>query len=44
MGKLWEEIERLQQIYDENTGKKEKQDATPALGQKELYFLKHHLI
>lgn len=44
MGKLWEEIEHLQLIYDENVGKKEKQDSTPALGQKELYFLKHHLI
>lgn len=44
MGKLWEEIQHLQDVYDENVGKKEKQDSTPALGQKELYFLKHHLI
>ena len=44
MGRLWEEIEHLQTIYDENSGKKEKTDSTPALGQKELYFLKHHLI
>lgn len=44
MAKLWEEIQKFQNIYDENTGKKEKQDNTPALGQKELYFLKHHLI
>lgn len=43
MKQLWEEIERQQDILDQNTGKKERTDA-PVLNQKEIYFLKHHLI
>lgn len=41
---LWKEIDRLAQIVDENSGKKEKTDQTPTLTQKQLYFMKHQLI
>jgi hypothetical protein len=44
MIELWKEIDRLQRIYDENTGKLEKTDQTPFLNKNELYYLKHNLI
>lgn len=44
MIELWNEIERWQRIYDENSGKIEKTEDTPVLNQRQLYFLKHHLI
>lgn len=44
MIELWAEIDRLQRIYDENSGKIEKTDKTPTLNQNELYYLKHSLI
>lgn len=31
MIELWKEIDRLTEIYEENKGKKEKKDSTPAL-------------
>lgn len=44
MKTLWEEIERQQNLLDQNTGKKPFDGTVPKLGQKEIYFLKHHLI
>lgn len=44
MKELWEQIQNLQDIIDENLGKKEKRSSTPILSQKELYQLKHSLI
>lgn len=44
MIELWKEIDRLQRVYDENSGKLEKTDETPTLTQSQLYYLKHNLI
>lgn len=44
MIELWQEIDRLQRIYDENSGKLEKTNETPTLNQSQLYYLKHNLI
>lgn len=44
MKELWEAIDQLQKIQDENTGKKEREETTPILDQKQLYYLKHQLI
>lgn len=44
MIELWKEIDRLQDIYDQNSGKTERQPETPVLSQSQLYYLKHQLI
>lgn len=44
MKELWEQIERAQNLLDENTGKKERSEGTRELSIKEIYYLKHHLI
>lgn len=44
MKELWAEIDRLQNILDQNTGKKEKEENTPTLSNRELYYLRHNLI
>lgn len=44
MEKLWEEIDRLQDILDQNVGKKEWVEGTQKLSMREQYYLKHHLI
>ena len=44
MIELWKEIDRLQRIYDENSGKIEKTNETPTLDQNQVYYLKHQLI
>lgn len=44
MVELWEEIDRLQAIYDQNIEKEEFKEGTPKLNQSELYYLKHQLI
>lgn len=44
MVELWEQIDRLADILDQNTGKKEFIEGTPKLDQKEIYYLNHHLI
>lgn len=44
MIELWQEIDRLQKIYDENLGKIDKEEETPTLNQNQLYYLKHQLI
>lgn len=44
MVELWEEIDKLADILEQNQGKKEFQEGTPKLGQKEIYYLNHHLI
>lgn len=44
MEQLWEEIDRQQEILDQNSGKKELQPDTPVLSQKDLYLLRHYLI
>lgn len=44
MRQLWEEIEKQQNLLDQNIGKKPWDGTVPKLGQKEIYFLKHHLI
>lgn len=44
MIELWGEIDKLQRIYDENTGKLDKTDETPTLDQNQLYYLKHQII
>lgn len=44
MKELWEQIERTQQTLDENIGKKERTKDSKILNQKEIYYLKHHLI
>lgn len=44
MKELWEEIDYLQNIYDQNTSAKDKEESTPTLTPKGIYFLKHELI
>ena len=44
MKELWESIETLQEIKDQNTGKKELQEGTPVLDSTQLYYLNHQLI
>ena len=44
MKELWESIEKLQNIKDQNQGKKELQEGTPILNQTQLYYLNHQLI
>ena len=44
MKELWDAIESLQNIVDQNTGKKEREEGTPKLDQTQLYFLNHQLI
>lgn len=44
MKELWESIEKLQDIKDQNQGKKELQEGTPILNQTQLYYLNHQLI
>ena len=44
MKELWDAIESLQNIVDQNTGKKEREKGTPKLDQTQLYFLNHQLI
>lgn len=41
MKELWEEIQKLSRIVDENTGKIEKTSETPNLTERQLYFMKH---
>lgn len=41
---LWTQIDRLQEILDINTGKKEQPENFKPLSNKELYYLKHNLI
>lgn len=44
MKELWIQIDKIQNLIDENTGKKERQEGTKILTQKDLYYLKHNLI
>ena len=44
MQELWAEIDKLADIIEQNQGKKEFQEGTPKLDQKQLYYLNHHLI
>ena len=44
MKELWEQIDKLQDLLDQNTGKKEKLETTKTLTQKEIYLLTHQLI
>lgn len=44
MAELWEQIRRTQDLLEENTGKKERGENSKILTQKEIYYLKHHLI
>lgn len=44
MVELWEQIQKLQDLLDENSGKKEKTENTRILTSKEQYYLKHQLI
>lgn len=44
MQQLWNEIDKMQRIYDENTGKTEKTNSTPSLDKSQLYYLNHQLI
>ena len=44
MKELWEAIEKLQDIKDQNSGKKELQEGTPILDQTQKYYLNHQLI
>ena len=44
MKELWDSIEKLQDIKDQNQGKKELQEGTPILNQTQLYYLNHQLI
>lgn len=41
---LWKEIDRLTAIYEENCGKREKQESTPTLTSSQLYYLNHMII
>lgn len=43
MEDLWKDINYLQNIYDQNIGKKELEEKTPVLSPKGLYYLKHEL-
>lgn len=44
MKELWAEIERLERILNENTGKLPKTLDTPTLNNKQIYYLKHQII
>lgn len=44
MKELWEQIDKVQQTLDENTGKKERTKNSKILNTKQIYYLKHHLI
>lgn len=44
MKELWGQIDKVQQTLDENTGRKERPEDLRILTQKEIYYLKHHLI
>lgn len=44
MKELWEQIDKVQQTLDENTGKKERTKNSKTLNTKQIYYLKHHLI
>ena len=44
MKELWDSIEKLQDIKDQNTGKKELEEGTPVLNNTQLYYLNHQLI
>lgn len=44
MKELWKDIENLERIYNENSGKLEKTDSTPTLSDKQKYYLKHQII
>lgn len=44
MKELWEAIDRLKNIYDQNSGKKPREENTPVLNQTQLYYLNHQLI
>lgn len=44
MKELWKEIEHMERILNENTGKLPKTSETPTLNNKQLYYLKHQII
>lgn len=44
MIELWEQIDKIQDILDQNLGKKEKEENTPTLSQDQIYYLNHQLI
>ena len=44
MEQLWQEIEKQQNILDQNTGKKPREEGTPVLSQQDIYYFKHYLI
>ena len=44
MKELWNEIDNLQRVLDENTEKLPKTSTTPYLSQKQIYYLKHQII
>ena len=44
MKELWAEIEHLERILNENTGKLPKTSETPTLDNKQIYYLKHQII
>lgn len=44
MIQLWEEIDKLQDLLDQNTGKKPLEEEQKRLNQKQIYYLNHHLI
>lgn len=44
MRELWAEIEHLERILNENTGKLPKTSETPTLNNKQIYYLKHQII
>lgn len=41
---LWEEIDKLQGILDQNEGKVPLEEGTPKLSKNQIYYLKHNLI
>lgn len=44
MEQLWKEIQKQQDILDQNTGKKPREEGTPVLTQQDIYYFKHYLI
>lgn len=44
MQELWEQIQNIQDLLDENTGKKERTENSQVLTQKQIYYMKHYLI
>ena len=44
MAELKEQIRKTQDLLEENTGKKKRSENSKILTQKEIYYLKHHLI